>query len=125
MKILIVDDEEDIEMLFRQKFRAEIRSGDFTLEFVLSAELALNYLKLLSPFDVVLVLSDINMPGMSGIDLLKLIRENFPFLKVIMISAYGDSVTISNASELGAIDFLTKPIDFSALKDKIHSYCKA
>src|SRR6188768_3736219 len=119
IKILVVDDEKDVEMMFSQQFRKEIKNGEYYLHFALSAEKALAYLETLAPFDIVLVLSDINMPGMNGFQLLKRIRELFPTLKVFMISAYGDTQNQENAVKLGASDFITKPIDFQLLKDRI------
>jgi CheY-like chemotaxis protein len=119
IKILIVDDEPDVELMFRQKFRNEIKTGEFSLMFALSAEQALSYMGTLQPFDILLVLSDINMPGMSGLELLKRIRSQHPDLKVFMISAYGDPHNHDEASRLGASDFITKPVDFVSLKQRI------
>ncbi|HMT28475.1 MAG TPA: response regulator [Bacteroidia bacterium] len=119
LKILIVDDEQDVELLFRQRFRKELREGNFYFHFAFSAESALNFLKTLQPFDVVLVLSDINMPGMNGLELLKLIKTEFPELKVIMVTAYGDESNHSTAINYGADDFITKPVDFNLLKERI------
>ncbi len=121
MKILVVDDEIDVKDLFEQRFRREIRSGEFELAFANSGEEALAYLtNRLS--EVVLILSDINMPGMSGFELLRHIRSDFnapPPPVVMMITAYGDAQSEQQATELGANDFLTKPLDFSLLKDKL------
>ena len=119
IKIMIVDDEMDVELLFRQKFRKELKSGEFDFHFAFNAEDALNYLKTLDPFDIVLVLSDINMPGMTGLELLRIIRTSFPELHVMMVTAYGDDHNYGKAMEIGAHDFLTKPVDFSLLKEKI------
>lgn len=121
MKILVVDDERDVEALFRQRFRKELRAGEVDFKFVFSAEEALDYLRQLSPFDLVLVLSDINMPGMTGLELLKIVKEQFPHLQVFMISAYGDDENHSTAQNYGADDFVTKPVDFTNLKNKILS----
>lgn len=122
MKILVVDDEKDIQPLFRQRFRREIRNGEMNFEFAYSGEEALKYLNSLE-HEAVLILSDINMPGMSGLDLLDRIKQKFdeppPF--VMMITAYGDSENYDKAMELGADDFITKPVDFTALKEKIKS----
>lgn len=122
MKILVVDDEKDIQPLFQQRFRREIKNGELDFEFAYSGEDALNYLNSLE-HEAVLILSDINMPGMSGLDLLDRIKQKFdeppPF--VMMITAYGDSENYDRAMELGADDFITKPVDFSALKEKIKS----
>ena len=120
IKVLIVDDEQDVELLFRQRFRKELREGDFNFHFAFTAESALNYLRTLQPFDVVLVLSDINMPGMNGLELLRLIKNDFPDLKVIMVTAYGDEANHQTAITYGADDFITKPVDFNFLKERIH-----
>jgi CheY-like chemotaxis protein len=119
IKILIVDDEPDVELMFRQKFRNEIKTGEFFLMFALSAEQALSHMDTLEPFDILLVLSDINMPGMSGLELLKRIRSSYNDLKVFMISAYGDAHNQGEASRLGANDFITKPVDFHLLRERI------
>lgn len=119
MKFLIVDDEKDVEMLFLQKFRKEIRSGDIEMIFAFSGREALDILKDTDPPDVVYVFSDINMPGMSGLELLQLIKTKYPHIKVSMISAYGDSDNYQKAIESGAKEFFTKPIDFTSLKNEI------
>ena len=119
IKILIVDDEPDVELMFRQKFRNEIKTGEFSLMFALNGEHALSFMDTLQPFDIILVLSDINMPVMSGLQLLKRIRSQYPALNVFMISAYGDSQNQDEASRLGASDFITKPVDFPLLKQRI------
>ena len=90
IKALIVDDEQDVELLFRQRFRKELREGEMAFQFAFSADEALSYLHGLQPFDVVLLLSDINMPGMNGLELLKRVKTDFPTLKVVMVTAYGD-----------------------------------
>jgi CheY-like chemotaxis protein len=120
MKILVVDDERDIKTLFEQRFRREIRSGEFIFDFAFSGEEALNYLEVKHQ-EAVLILSDINMPGMSGLQLLKKIKEKYevPPPVVMMITAYGDSENYTQAMQLGADDFLTKPVDFAMLKGKI------
>jgi CheY-like chemotaxis protein len=120
MKILVVDDEEDVKSLFEQKFRREIRSGLFTFSFAFSGEDALTYLAQHAS-EVVMILSDINMPGMSGIELLKSIRKDFPAAppQVMMITAYGDSHNHDQALQFGADDFLTKPVNFTELKEKL------
>ena len=118
-RILIVDDEPDAQELFRQNFRSEIRKGIYTFDFALSGEAALELLKGRTPPRVVMVLSDINMPGMSGIELLAEIRANWPEVGVFMITAYGDHATETRARDLGAIRFLTKPVDFAVLKDDL------
>jgi two-component system, chemotaxis family, chemotaxis protein CheY len=110
----------DIQLLFEQRFRREIRNGEVTFEFAYSGEEALNYLNG-SQHEAVLILSDINMPGMSGLELLDRIKERYaippPF--VMMITAYGDEENYQRAMKLGADDFLSKPVDFNELKQKI------
>jgi two-component system, chemotaxis family, chemotaxis protein CheY len=120
MKVLVVDDEKDVQILFEQRFRREIRNGEVELGFAFSGEEALSFMKN-HEHEVVLILSDINMPGMSGLELLKNIKENYeaPPPVVMMITAYGDDVNYQNALRLGADDFLTKPLDFTSLKDKL------
>lgn len=120
MKILVVDDEADVQPLFLQRFRKELRSHEIEFDFALSGEEALEYLKDKSS-EVVLILSDINMPGMSGIDLLSRIRHDYhaPPPVVMMITAYGDDENRRQAMENGANDFLTKPLDFDLLKEKL------
>ncbi len=118
-RILMVDDEPDAQELFRQNFRREIRKGVYAFDFALSGEAALKVLKGQTPPKVGLVLSDINMPGMSGIELLAEIRETWPELGVFMITAYGDNATEAKARDLGAERFLTKPVDFAVLKDDL------
>ncbi len=119
-KILIVDDERDMEMLFRQKFRKEIKQDDLELVFAFSGQEALEILEESDPPSVVYVFSDINMPGMTGIELLQIIKEKFPQIKVSMISAYGDSENYRKAINSGAKEFFTKPIDFISLKKEIN-----
>ena len=120
MKILVVDDEQDVKILFEQKFRKEIKSGEMEFAFAFSGEEALQYMKA-NEHEAVLILSDINMPGMSGLELLKHIKEKFekPPPIVMMITAYGDDDNYNEAMKLGADDFLTKPVDFINLKDKL------
>jgi CheY-like chemotaxis protein len=120
MKILVVDDEQDIRVLFEQRFRREIREALFNFAFCYSGEEALNYLNK-HPSEAVLILSDINMPGMSGLELLRRIRENAPAPPpfIVMITAYGDPEKQEEAMRLGANDFLNKPLDFSTLKQKL------
>jgi CheY-like chemotaxis protein len=122
MKILVVDDEKDIQPLFEQRFRREIRSGEIAFAFAYSGEEALNFMEK-NEQEAVLILSDINMPGMSGLELLKKIKadHNEPPPVVMMITAYGDDENYKQAMELGADDFLAKPVDFSELKQKIKS----
>jgi CheY-like chemotaxis protein len=120
MKILVVDDERDIQMLFEQRFRRELRAGTVELAFAFSGEEALSYLSD-HHHEAVLILSDINMPGMSGLELLNLIKQRYenPPPVVMMITAYGDAENYNKAMELGADDFLTKPLDFNILKEKL------
>jgi two-component system, chemotaxis family, chemotaxis protein CheY len=122
MKILVVDDEKDIQPLFQQRFRREIRNGEIDFVFAYSGEEALNCL-MNYKHEAVLILSDINMPGMSGLELLAKIKEknHKPPPVVMMITAYGDSENYNRAMELGADDFLTKPVDFTELKVKINN----
>jgi len=121
MKILVVDDEIDVKDLFLQKFRKEIRRGEVDFSFAHSGEDALLYL-MEHESEAVLILSDINMPGMTGIELLKKIRNNYhkPPPVVMMITAYGDEDNKKQAKDLGADDFLTKPLDFAALKLRLN-----
>ena len=120
MKILVVDDEQDVKTLFEQRFRKEIKSGVVNFVFAFSGEEALSYLRV-HKHEAVLILSDINMPGMSGLDLLEEIKQKFnePPPIVMMITAYGDDENFKAAKELGADDFLTKPVDFTLLKEKL------
>jgi DNA-binding NtrC family response regulator len=118
-RILMVDDEPDAQELFRQNFRREIRNGIYRFDFALSGEAALELLDVGTPPRVVMVLSDINMPGMSGLELLAEIRKTWPEVGVFMITAYGDTDTETQARELGAVRFLTKPVDFEALKEDL------
>ncbi len=120
MKILVVDDEQDIKALFLQSFRREIRAGVFEFSFSYSGEEALTYLKD-HDHEAVLILSDINMPGMSGLELLRRVRITTPTPPpiVMMITAYGDKENVEQAMRLGADDFLNKPLDFKSLKEKL------
>ncbi len=119
-KVLVVDDERDIQDLFLQHFRREIRQGDLEFVFSFSGEEAMSFIE--NPeHEAVLILSDINMPGMSGLELLKHIKEKYatPPPVVMMITAYGDENNYRMAMKLGADDFLTKPLDFRSLKEKL------
>lgn len=120
MKVLVVDDETDTQILFQQRFRKMIKSGEIILNYVTSGEAALSYLAEHNS-EAVLILSDINMPGMSGLQLLEKIKQKFvtPPPIVMMITAYGDTENFKQAMELGADDFLTKPLDFNLLKEKL------
>ena len=121
VRILVVDDESDIEMLFKQQFRRELREGRFVLDFAGSGDEALAKMKANGAGSLILLVSDINMPGMSGLDLLVRIKEERPDLPVLMITAYGDASTRRVALERGADGLLTKPLDFSALRAEIQA----
>ncbi len=124
IKMLVVDDERDVEMMFTQRFRKELRNKEVRINFAFDGQEALQFLRTLDPFDLVLVLSDINMPGMTGLELLRIIRVEFPTLKVMMVTAYGDESNLQTAVSYGASDFVTKPVDFVTLKEKILSLSK-
>lgn len=119
MRILVVDDERDMQMLFEQRFRKEIREKLVDFVFAFSGEEAISYLN--GNQQAVLILSDINMPGMSGLELLEHIKQKFktPPPIVMMVTAYGDKENHDAAMKLGADDFLTKPVDFNLLKEKL------
>ena len=117
--ILVVDDEPDVEMLFRQQFRRDLRAGRFTMEFAQSADKALQRISDIADESLILILSDINMPGTSGLELLPKAKAARPDVPVIMITAYGDDNTRRKAIEGGAEALLTKPIDFVALRTEI------
>ena len=119
MKFLVVDDERDVEMLFKQKFRKEIRSGLIEMEFAFSGQDALDRLQNTQPPDVMYIFSDINMPGMSGLEFLEKVKTEFPQIQVSMISAYGDDDNYQRAKDSGAKEFFTKPIDFESLKQEV------
>jgi CheY-like chemotaxis protein len=120
-KILVVDDEKDVQSLFLQRFRKEIKAGEYDFKFAFSGEEALAILKDELAHEAVLILSDINMPGMSGLQLLDKIKTKYlkPPPIVMMVTAYGDEKNYQSARELGADDFLTKPVDFKILKTKL------
>jgi len=117
--ILVVDDEPDVELLFRQQFRHDIRTGRFTMEFAQSAPAALERITGAADVSIILILSDINMPGMSGLELLPKAKAIRPDVPIIMITAYGDADTKQKALENGAEALLTKPIDFVILRTEI------
>ena len=117
--ILVVDDEPDVEALFRQRFRHDLRSERFQMEFARSAPAALRRAAEIRSASLILILSDINMPGMSGLELLPILRTAYPDVPVIMITAYGDAETRRKAIERGAEGLLTKPIDFAQLRQEI------
>ena len=117
--IVVVDDEPDVEGMFRQHFRRDLRSGRFVMEFALSAPAALEKAKTIPDPSLILILSDINMPGMTGLEMLPKVKAERPTVPVIMITAYGDETTRKRATELGAAGLLPKPIDFSLLRQVI------
>jgi CheY-like chemotaxis protein len=117
--ILVVDDEPDVEALFRQHFRRDLQAGRFLMEFAPSAPVALQRALEIRDATLILILSDINMPGMSGLEMLPIVRAARPDVPVIMITAYGDAETKRKALENGASDLLTKPIDFATLRQEI------
>jgi CheY-like chemotaxis protein len=117
--VLVVDDELDVADLFRQQFRRELRAGLFVMEFAYSAREALVRITRPSDINLILLLSDINMPGMTGLELLPKVHEIRPDVPVVMITAYGDADTRARALEAGAAGFLTKPIDFTLLREEI------
>jgi CheY-like chemotaxis protein len=119
VSILIVDDEPDVAELFRQRFRREARQGTYVLHFAASGEAALEMLANRIEPQLIVILSDINMPGMDGLTLLDEIKKQRPDLPVMMVTAYGDEERRRRASELGAAEFITKPVDFDLLKQQL------
>jgi CheY-like chemotaxis protein len=119
--ILVVDDEADVELLFRQRFRQDVKAGRFAMEFAQTAVAALQRITDSVGGPLILILSDINMPGMSGLDLLPKARAARPDVPVIMITAYGDDETRRKALDGGAKLLLTKPIDFATLREEIEA----
>jgi DNA-binding NtrC family response regulator len=119
IRVLLVDDEPDAQELFRQNFRREIRKGVYRFDFAQSGQQALEILKYGTPPEILIVLSDVNMPGMSGMELLEEVHRTWPDVGVFMITAYGDAATESRVKELGASSFFSKPVDFSRLKDDL------
>ena len=117
--IVVVDDEPDVESMFRQHFRRDLRSGRFLMEFALSAPAALEQVKAIPDPSLILILSDINMPGMSGLEMLPKVKAERPNVPVIMITAYGDDATRKRATELGAAGLLPKPIEFGLMCQEI------
>jgi CheY-like chemotaxis protein len=122
VSILVVDDEADVAELFRQRFRRETRQGDYVMHFAISGEEALERLAGEIEPQLIVILSDINMPGMDGLELLGEIKQRFPDLPVMMVTAYGDDERRRRASELGAAEFLTKPVDFDQLKARLRQF---
>ena len=125
MKVLVVDDERDVQVLFEQRFRKEIREHEIQFVFAYSGEDAWSYLNK-HDSEAALILSDINMPGISGLELLRLIKNKYysPPPIVMMITAYGDEENYKHCMELGADDFLAKPVDFALLKQKLKNVCE-
>jgi len=119
VRVLVVDDEPDVETLFRQQFRREVRQGLYTMDFALSAAAALEILDSHEGEEIILLVSDINMPGMTGLELLPVVKQRRPDLPVFMISAYGDKDTVDLALRRGADKFLSKPVDFPRLKQDV------
>src|SRR5215471_11976376 len=119
VSILVVDDEQDVALLFRQRFRREVRDSTYVMHFANSGEDALQQLANGIEPQLIVILSDINMPGMDGLHLLGEIRQRFPGLPVMMVTAYGDDERRRRASDLGACEFLAKPVDFDALKAQL------
>jgi len=119
VSILVVDDEPDVADLFRQRFRREARQGKYVMHFATSGEQALNRLAEEIEPTLIAVLSDINMPGMDGLELLDEIKQRRPDLPVMMVTAYGDDERRRRARELGAFEFITKPVDFDRLKEQL------
>jgi CheY-like chemotaxis protein len=117
--IVVVDDEPDVESMFRQHFRRDLRSGRFVMEFALSAQAALKQMRAIPDPSLILILSDINMPGMTGLEMLPKVKKERPNVPVVMITAYGDEATRKKATELGAAGLLPKPIDFSLLRQEV------
>jgi len=116
VSILVVDDEPDVALLFRQRFRREVRDGTYVMHFANSGEMALEQLTNGIEPTLIVILSDINMPGMDGLCLLEAVKGRFPNIPVMMVTAYGDDERRRRADELGAVEFITKPVDFDHLK---------
>jgi CheY-like chemotaxis protein len=119
VSILVVDDEADVADLFRQQFRREVRQGRYVMHFAQSAEEALAKLQQGVQPELVVVLSDINMPGMDGLGLLRKVKEQRADLPVIMVTAYGDDERRRQAEAFGAAEFVTKPVDFAVLRQQL------
>lgn len=121
MKIIVVDDEEDVQFLFKQQFKKEIKSGQVEFYFAFSGEATLKYIEQQGIGQISLIISDVNMPGMSGLELLKIIKQNFEYVKVFIMTAYSDIQTQQIAKDYQADDYITKPVNFAQLKAKILS----
>jgi two-component system, response regulator, stage 0 sporulation protein F len=125
VSILVVDDEADVAELFRQRFRREVRQGTYAMHFANSGEEALGRLADGIEPTLIVILSDINMPGMDGLQLLDALKQRFPELPVMMVTAYGDDERRRRANALGAAEFLTKPVDFDLLKEQLRQLSNA
>ena len=124
--ILVVDDEPDVEPMFRQKFRRDIKAKKIDFHFALSAAAALAYLESSKArAKATLILSDINMPGMNGLELLRVIKDKYPSLIVFMVTAYGDQQSQQTAKDYGANGFINKPVNFSQLKEDVFSLAES
>jgi CheY-like chemotaxis protein len=119
MRVMVVDDEQDVQFMFQQKFRKEEKAGRIILQFAFSGEEALSQLMNNALAEIVLILADINMPGMSGLDLLRELKQRYAPIKVFMITAYNDEEKYRTAKNYGCDEYFTKPIDFDILKKKI------
>src|SRR5216684_3825648 len=119
VSILVVDDEPDVPDLFRQRFRREARQGMYVLHFAASGDEALGQLEGEIRPELIVILSDINMPGMDGLELLRQVKQRRPELPVMMVTAYGDEERRRRAAEYGAMEFITKPVDFAVLKNQL------
>ena len=120
MKLLVVDDESDVQFLFQQKFRKEIKAGTMQIKYALNGISALELIESFENKSDYLMLTDINMPEMNGIELLKKVKSKYPELKVFMITAYSDEQNFTMAKKLGADDYFTKPLQFDLLKQKLN-----
>lgn len=120
MKLLVVDDESDVQFLFQQKFRKEIKAGEMQIKYAFNGTSALELIESIEDKADYLILTDINMPEMNGIELLKELKTRYPELRVIMITAYGDENNFNMAKKLGADDYFTKPLQFELLKQKLN-----
>ena len=125
VSILVVDDEPDVPDLFRQRFRREARQGTYVLHFAASGEEALDQLRGEIEPELIVILSDINMPGMDGLELLRAVKQRRPELPVMMVTAYGDDERRRRAAEYGAVEFVTKPVDFDRLKEQLRQLPEA
>jgi DNA-binding NtrC family response regulator len=121
MRLIVVDDERDVQLLFQQKFRKELKRGEIQIHYAFDGHSALELIDSIENRESYLILSDINMPRMNGIELLKRIKERYPKLKVIMITAYGDEQNFDSAKKYGAEEYFIKPIEFDLLKEKLNT----